>query len=219
MKQLPKQFAHTAQHPPYSTALLLKRSAPGEGSASQLDETRQLARRTPLLLMHTVGIARRHPLHCNAKQMLRMDTRYLVRVTETPNGILSAGRRGKSDVLESTGLSTKNIVMTTNSCFMISNGKITHKELNISRLFPVHRSMSLFQMDVFTEEQNSQERAADLYNSAQLLNQSLLREKVFEISNKGRFGLSCQSSGARSSPFPIRFDSVAHTGRVGVARV
>lgn len=44
--------------------------------------------------------------------------------------------------------------------------KITHfkqdKELNISRVFPIQKSMSLFKMDVFTEEQDSQEQAADL---------------------------------------------------------
>lgn len=34
MKQLPKQFPPAAQHPPDLTALLLERSAPGEGLAS-----------------------------------------------------------------------------------------------------------------------------------------------------------------------------------------
>lgn len=54
-------------------------------------------------------------------------------------------------------------------------------------------------MEVFTEEQDSPERAADLWNSAQLLNQSLRREKVLEISTRVDLGSAVNHPGQELS--------------------
>lgn len=78
--------------------------------------------------------------------------------------------------------------------------------------------MSPLKMDMFSEGQDSQEQPADLYNSVELLNQSLLREKVLRFLQESIWTQLSVIRG-RSSPFPIRFDSAAHTGRVGVGGV
>lgn len=103
----------------------------------------------------------------------------------------------------------------TNSCFMCESHKkkkktLQDEELNIRRLLPIPESTSLSKMDVFTEEH--------LQNSAQLLNQSLLREKVLRFGQESIW-TRLSIMGGSGSPFPIRFDSAAHTGCVAVAGV